>query len=149
MNDQASPVCIETDLFLFAAPSGFQVVYLDEEAELVGPNDEFLVVSSYSLEQDSADDIVEEFVNNIANAMVAAADEPDLTVTGKLTKVIADNGLPIWSVLSEASDQSHFFDQYAVIQKTVAVVVTIEGNYADRSSSAEVEEGVHGLEFKN
>lgn len=148
MNDQASPVCVETDLFIFEAPTGYQITSLDEEAELVGPNDEFLVVSSYSLEQDSSDDIISEFANNIANAMVEAANEPDLTVTGKLTKVTADNGLPIWSVLSEATDQSHFFDQYAVIQNTVAVVVTIEGNFEDRTSSAEVEESVHGLEFK-
>ncbi len=148
MNDQASPICVETDLFLFEAPTGYQVINLDEEAELVGPNDEFLVVSSYSLEQNSSDDIISEFGGNIANAMAEAANESDLSVTGALSKVIGDNGLPIWSILSEAIDQSHFFDQYAVIQNTVAVVVTIEGNFEDRTSSAKVEEAVHSLEFK-
>jgi len=148
MNDEAIPIAIETDLFLFEAPDGYQVISLNEDAELVGPNDEFLVVSSYSLEDNCDDKQVRDFENNIANAMIEAADEPDLTVTGQLSKVMADNGLPVWSVLSVATDQSHFFDQYAVIRNEVAVVVTIEGDYLDRVNSAEVEEAVHALEFK-
>ena len=144
MSDDVNPITIETDLFFFEAPAGYQIVSLDEEAELVGPNDEFLVVSSYSLDSNADDQQLSDFVNNIANAMVEAADEPDLTVTGQLSKVVADNGLPVWSVLSKATDQSHFFDQYAVIKNDTAVVVTIEGNYVDRGSSADVEEAVKG-----
>ena len=143
-----APVCIETDLFLFEAPSGFQIVSLDEVAELVGPNDENIVVSSYSLEEDISDESMGDFKNSIINAMVEAANEPDLTVTGKLNKVTADNGLPIWNLLSEAKDKSHFFDQYAVIRNETAVIVTVEGGLSDRMCSTKVEESVHGIEFK-
>lgn len=148
MNQETTPVSIETDLFVFNAPIGFQIQSLEEDAELVGPNDEFLVVSSYSLNDDCSDQDISDFANNISNAMGEAVNEPDLQVTDKLCKVVADNGLPIWSLLSQATDQSHFFDQYAVIQGANAIVVTVEGNFEDRTTSAEVEEAVHGLDFK-
>ena len=142
------PVCIETDLFLFEAPIGFQIVSLDEVAELVGPNDENVVVSSYSLEEDISDETISDFKNSIINAMVEAANEPDLIVTGKLNKVTADNDLPIWSLLSEAKDETLFFDQYAVIRNETAVIVIVEGGLSDRMCSTKIEESIHSLEFK-
>ena len=149
MSADQDPVCIETDLFLFEAPPGYTVETLDEQAELVGPNDEFLVVSSYTVDEDSSEQVLAEFASNISSAMVEAADEPDLIITGKLNKEIAPSGFPVWSVLAKVNDESLFFDQYAVVQGSVAVVVTVEGNYQDRASSAVVEEAVHSIEFKS
>ena len=141
-------VCIETDSFLFEAPDGFQVTSLDEEAELLGANQEFLVVSSYSIDDTSSDEVQKDFMNNIADAMKEAADEPDLIVNGKLTKNTTESGMAVYSVLAGTSDKSHFFDQYAVINKTTAVVTTIEGDIENRICSAKVEEAIHAVEFK-
>jgi len=148
MTVEKQRVCIETDLFLFEAPAGYQVVSLDEEAELVGSKDEFLLVSSYSIDDNSSEKLLEDFMNNVADAMLEAVNEPDLVINGKLAKNKTDSGLPIISLHAEAVDKSHFFDQYAVINKTVAIMATIEGDFENRTSSAEVEEAVHGLEFK-
>ena len=147
MSNNLDRVCIETDLFHFEAPSGYQVELLDEQAELVGPNDEFLVVSSYTVDEQSPHEVLADFTRNICSAMLVAVDEPDLVISGELNEAPALNGLPVWSVLAEASDQSHFFDQYAAVNGGTAVVVTIEGNYQDRASSAEIEEAVHAIEF--
>lgn len=149
MSADQDPVCIETDLFLFEAPPGYVVETLDEQAELVGPNDEFLVVSSYTVDEDSSEQVLADFASNISSAMVEAADEPDLIITGKLNKEIAPSGFPVWSVQAKVNDESLFFDQYAVVQGPVAVVVTVEGNYQDRASSAAVEEAVYSIEFKS
>ena len=148
MSTEAEFVCIETDLFLFEAPEGYQIEELDDQAELTGPNDEFLVVSSYTVDEDSSMDDLDAFAKNIAEAMTSAVQEPGLVVTEKLKKETAESGLTVWSIKAEGDDQSHFFDQYSIIDKSTAVVVTIEGNFEDRGSSALIEEAVHGLEFK-
>ena len=148
MNQSTDLVNIETGEFVFEAPEGYSVEVLDDQAELAGPNDEFLVVSSYTVDDISSDQALIEFAQNVCDAMLEAASEPDLKISGKLKKEVAPSGFPVWSLLSEATDQSHFFDQYAAIQGTTSVLVTIEGNFEDRGSSAIVEEAVYALEFK-
>jgi hypothetical protein len=148
MSDEEEFVNIETGLFIFEAPQGYQIEELDEEAELVGPNDEFLVVSSYTVAEDSSMDDLDAFANNIQDAMSSAVQEPGLVLTEKLRKETAPSGLTVWSIKAEAEDKSHFFDQYATIDKCTAVVATIEGDFEDRGSSALIEEAVHALEFK-
>ena len=148
MNTETDNTRIETDLFQFEAPAAYAIESLDGQAELVGPNDEFLVVSCYTMEDNSEGDSLDDFIKNISEAMVSAADEADLQVSRKLRKDISEQELPVWSLLSEATDKSHFFDQYAVLKGGVAVVVTFEGNYQQRSSTAAVEEAVHSVEFK-
>jgi len=148
MSSSSESVIIETDLFIFEAPEGWVIDTLDEQAELTGPNDEFLVVSSYTIDHDSSADMLTEFAKNISSAMVAAANEPDLVITDKLKKELTPNDLPVWRVLSKARDESQFFDQYAVIHNSTAVVVTIDGDLANRASSALIEEAVYSVEFK-
>jgi hypothetical protein len=148
MNESIDIVSIETDEFIFEAPEGYSVEVLDDQAELAGPNDEFLVVSSYSVDQDSSEQALKEFTKNVCDAMLEAAAEPDLRVSGKLKQEVSPSDFPVWSLLSEATDKSHFFDQYAAVQGTTSVLVTIEGNFEDRVSSALIEEAVHALEFK-
>jgi len=148
MNTEADIVCIETDLFIFEAPPGYQVETLGEEAELVGPNDEFLVVSSYSVDENSSADDIKDFVRNICDAMRSAADEQGLLLSEKLSSETAPSELKVWSIKSVADDQSHFFDQYSILSGHHAVLVTIEGDIEDRTSSALIEEAVHALEFK-
>ena len=141
-------VCIETDLFIFEAPPGYEIEELDDQAELIGPNDEFLVVSSYTVDEDSSMDDLDAFAKNIAEAMNSAVQEPGLVVTEKLKKETSESGLMVWSIKAEGDDKSHFFDQYSIIDRSTAVVVTIEGDYEDKASSALIEEAVHALEFK-
>ena len=149
MNTEQELVLIETDLFIFEAPPGYEVEALDEEAELMGPNDEFLVVSSYTIAEQSSPDDVAAFVNNICEAMRSAADEPGLVVSEKLKKETSPSELAVWSIKAEGDDQSHFFDQYSIINGCTAVLATIEGDFEDRPSSALIEEAIHALEFKN
>jgi len=141
-------VCIETDLFIFEAPADYEIEELDDQAELIGPNDEFLVVSSYTVDEDSPMDDLDAFARNISEAMNSAVQEPSLVVTEKLKKETSESGLVVWSIKSEGDDKSHFFDQYSIIDRSTAVVVTIEGDYEDKASSALIEEAVHALEFK-
>lgn len=148
MNAPSPAVCIETDLFLFEAPSGWQVENLDEQAELVGPNDELLVISSYEVDENSDAKTLEEFSQNIINAMQSAADEPDLVLTDKLSKEVTPNGLPVWKLLAHTTDNEAFFDQYVAILGSTAVLVSVEGDLPDRASSALIEESVYCLEFK-
>jgi hypothetical protein len=148
MNESIGLVSIETGEFVFEAPEGYSVEVLDHQAELAGPNDEFLVVSSYTVDPDSSEQALKEFAKNVCDAMLEAAAEPDLKISGKLNQEISPSGFPVWSLLSEATDQSHFFDQYAAAQGATSVLVTIEGNFEDRGSSALIEEAVHALEFK-
>ncbi|MFT4629689.1 MAG: hypothetical protein ACI8PV_000803, partial [Dinoroseobacter sp.] len=129
MNESIDIVSIETDEFIFEAPEGYSVEVLDDQAELAGPNDEFLVVSSYSVDQDSSEQALKEFTKNVCDAMLEAAAEPDLRVSGKLKQEVSPSDFPVWSLLSEATDKSHFFDQYAAVQGTTSVLVTIEGNF--------------------
>ena len=140
--------CIETDLFLFEVPEGYQIEELDDQAELTGPNDEFLVVSSYTVDEDSSMDELDTFAENIADAMRSAVEEPGLVVSEQLNRQTTESGLLVWSIKAEAEDKSHFFDQYSIVEKSTAVVATIEGNYEDRANSALIEEAVHALEFK-
>lgn len=148
MIEKNESVSIETDDFLFEAPKGYRIESLDEQAELIGPNTELLLIASYSIEKLSSSGEVEEFINKLTKAMLEAVDEPDLVVTGKLTKAITDDGLPVWSVLTEATDKSHFFDQYTIFNGSIAVVASIEGDYENRGSSAHLEEAVYDIEFK-
>lgn len=148
MNTEQEPVLIETDLFIFEAPHGYEIEALDEEAELIGPNDEFLLISTYSIAEDSSAEDITDFIKNICEAMVSAADEPNLIITEKLKKETSPTELAVWSIKAEGDDESHFFDQYSTINGCTAVVVTIEGDFENRPSSALIEEAVHALEFK-
>ncbi len=148
MSELSENICIETDDFLFEAPEGYRIESLDEQAELIGPNTELLVISSYSIDKPSSSEEVVDFTNNLTKAMLEAIDDPDLVVTGKLTKAVTDDGLPVWNVRTEATDKSHFFDQYTIFNGSIAVVVSIEGDYENRASSALIEEAVYGIEFK-
>lgn len=148
MSDTNEAVIIETDLFIFEAPEGWAIENLEEQAELAGPNDEFLVVSSYTIDHDSSDEMMAEFAKNISNAMVESASEPDLKITSKLNKETTPSGLPIWRVQADAKDGSQFFDQYAIINNSAAVVVTLDGDLKDRPTSALIEEAVYSVEFK-
>ena len=148
MIERNESVSIETDDFIFEAPEGYRIERLDEQAELIGLNTELLVIASYSIDKLSSSEEVEGFTNKLKKAMLEAIDEPDLVVTGKLTKAVTDDGLPVWSVLTVATDKSHFFDQYAIFNGSIAVVVSIEGDYENRASSAHIEEAVYDIEFK-
>ena len=148
MNAPSPAICIETDLFLFEAPSGWQVENLGEQAELIGPNDELLVLSSYEADANSDSKTLDDFSKNIISAMQSAADEPDLVLSDKLSKEVTPNGLPVWKLLAHTTDNEAFFDQYVAISGTTAVLVSVEGDLPDRASSALVEESVYCLEFK-
>ncbi len=148
MSSAEKNVYIETDLFLFEAPEGWEIEALEEDAELVGPNDEFMVISTYELDESAIDEQRAEFPIDISNAMQEATEEAELTVIGKLKKETAPNGLPIWSIQADASDEEQFFDQYATIKGDTAVLITVEGDLEDRPSSALVEEAVYCIEFK-
>lgn len=142
-------VVVETDLFNFEAPPGYQIENLDEQAELEGPNGEFLVVTSYSLEADSDEPTQQAFVQNITSAMLQAADEPDLKIASSLKKEVNEDSVPVWRLQALSNDGHHFFDQYSAIKGNHAIVVTLEGeSKVQRSSSAAVEESVHAIEFK-
>lgn len=142
-------VVVETDLFSFEAPLGYQIESLDEQAELEGPNGEFLVVTSYSLEANSDETTQQAFVQNITSAMLQAADEPDLKIASSLKKEINEDTVPVWRLQALTSDGHHFFDQYSAIKGNHAIVVTLEGeSKVQRTSSAAVEEAVHAIEFK-
>jgi len=148
MNETNKNLRIETDEFIFEAPEAYRIESLDDQAELVGPNFELLLISSYSIDKLSSTEEIEDFKNNITTAMLTAIDEPDLVVTTSLKQETTDDGLPVWSLLTEAIDKSHFFDQYAISNGSIVVVVTIEGDYENKNSSASVEESVYDIEFK-
>ena len=147
MIERNESVSIETDDFLFESPEGYRIESLDEQAELIGSNTELIVIASYSINKSSSSEEVEDFINNLAKAMLEAIDEPELVVTGKLTKAVTEEGIPVWSLLTEATDKSHFFDQYTIFNGSIAVVVSIEGDYENRTSSALIEEAVYDIEF--
>lgn len=148
-SQSSEPLVVETNLFSFEAPTGYKVESLDEQAELEGPNGEFLVVSSYSLEAGSDEAAKLEFVQNITSAMIQAASEPDLKMMGSLKKEVREDTVPVWRLLSQTRDGQYFFDQYAIIEGHHAVVVTLEGESSSQnSSSALVEDSVHAIEFK-
>ena len=143
------PIIIETDLFFFKTPAGWQTEKLDDEAELMGPNEEFMVVSSYHIDQNSSDHEKTAFCQNICNAMIAASEDSELTVDQPLKKEVTPSGLPVWKLLSQTTDNEAFFDQYLAFQDNIAVVVTVEGDLHNRSSSALIEESVYCIGFKS
>lgn len=147
-NMNTDPIIIETDHFFFKSPKGWQTETLDDEAELVGPNEEFMVISSYQIDKNSSDDEKTAFNQNICNAMIAASEDSELTVNQGLKKEVTPSGLPVWKLLSQTTDNEAFFDQYLAIENNVAVVVTVEGDLKDRSSSALIEESVYCIDFK-
>ena len=148
MKNTIDPIVIETDHFFFKTPNGWQTENLGDEAELIGPNEEFMVISSYHINNDSSQDEQTAFRENICNAMVAASEDSELIVNQALKKEVTPSGLPVWKLLSQTSDNEAFFDQYLAIENTVAVVITIEGDLENRSSSALVEESVYCIDFK-
>lgn len=148
MTQNTDPIIIETDLFFFKTPTGWKTESLEEEAELVGPNDEFMVISSYQIDEQSSQEQLTAFNQNICNAMIQVCEDPELVVNGPLKKEVTPNGLPVWKLLSQTTDNDAFFDQYLAIDHNVAVVVTIEGDLKNRSSSALIEESVYCIEFK-
>jgi len=147
MTENPTPICVETDAFIFEAPAGFQIDLLDEEAELLGPNEELLIVASYSIDEQSSAKELAEFAKSVTNAMREAANEPDLRIRTKLNRELTPNDLPVWSIQSDAKDDSHFFDQYALINGPRAALITVEGDFEHRSISALVEEAVYDIEF--
>ena len=148
MNNNIDPILIETDHFLFKTPSGWQTEKLGDEAELLGPNEEFMVISSYHIDKNSTKDELTIFCQDICNAMIAASEDPDLMVNQSLKKEVTPNSLPVWKLLSQTIDNEAYYDQYLAIQNNIAVVITIEGDLENRASSALVEESVYCIDFK-
>jgi len=148
MENNITPIIIETDHFFFKTPEGWETETLDDEAELVGPNEEFLVISSYQVDKNSSKEELTAFSQNICDAMLAASQDSDLTVNSPLKREVTPNGLPVWKLLSQTKDNEAFFDQYLAIQNNIAVVATVEGDLKNRASSALIEESIYCIDFK-
>lgn len=140
---------IETDLFIFETPEGWEIKHLDEEVELDGHSGEFMVISSYSLDEKLTPELTEKFKETISHAMNEAIQDPELTISRPLKSDKSSDNLPILSLLSQTSNATHeYFDQYAIINNTTAIIISVEGDLKNRSSSALVEEAIYDAHFK-
>lgn len=146
------PVRIETETFSLELPPGWEISELDDGAELNGPNDEFLVVSSYDISSDaqatSLQSIKEEFEEDIVTSLKESANEPDLKITSQLKRQKTAKGHPVWSIKTEATDGSQFFDQYATIGKDTVVMISIDGDMQDIESSEIVFDAVTDIKWR-
>lgn len=152
MNAAAEPVRIETNSFLFELPAGWKIIELSNQAKLNGPNNEFLIVSSYNIsgegQESGLKNIKEEFGNNIVKSMQEAANEPDLNITSPLNNQTSPNGYPVWSIRTETKDGSQFFDQYGTVGIKTVIMVTIEGHLKNKSSSEVVFHAVREIKWR-
>ncbi|WP_041071695.1 hypothetical protein [Thiolapillus brandeum] len=151
MNAIAEPVRIETNSFLFELPVGWKIIELSSQAKLNGPNNEFLIVSSYNISGEGKKSdlkaIKEEFGKNIVKTMQESASESDLNITSQLINQTSPNGYPIWSIHTETKDGSQFFDQFGTVGIKTAILVTIEGILKNKSSSEVVFNAVREIKW--
>ena len=151
MSAIAEPVRIETDSFLFELSSTWKVEELSNQAKLIGPNNEYLVISSYRItgEGNDADlqNIRDEFGENIAATMVQASSEPDLKVILPLSREVSPSGHPIWRITTEAKDASQFYNLYGSVGHKVALLITLEGEIKYQETTNEVLSAINNIEW--
>ena len=151
MNAIAEPVRIETNSFLFELPEGWKIIELSSQAKVNGPNNEFLIVSSYNISGEGKESdlkaIKEDFGNNLVKSMKEAASEPDLNITAPINSQSSPSGYPIWSIRTETKDGSQFFDQYGTVGIKTAIMVTIEGALKNKSSSEVILNAVREIKW--
>jgi hypothetical protein len=149
MTQKNEQVQIETDLFIFELPEGWKIETLGEEAELISVNDDFLVVSTYTLDKDTSNDPNKQLKSIISTAMSEAANDSELSITRPLKSDKTADNLIILSLLTQTNSKTNeYFDQYAIINESTAVLISVEGNLKFRSSSALVEESAYDIYFK-
>ncbi len=151
MNANAEPVKIETDSFLIELPSTWKVEELSSQAKLLGPNNEFLIISSYRItgEGSEADlqSIRNEFGENIASTMVQSSSEPDLKITLPLIKKVTPAGFPVWEINSETIDNLQFYNLYGTVGLRVALLITLEGEIKNKASASEVLSAINNIKW--
>lgn len=148
----AAPIKVETDSFLFQMPSTWKIESLSSQAQIVGPNGEFLALSSYEISGNGSkadlQKIRDEFSQNISNSMLSAANDPELKIVQPLKVEPFQSGLKIISLRAATKNGQEFFDQYGVVGPKTAVLVTIEGKSSSISSSAVVKEAVRNIVWR-
>ncbi len=146
------PVRIETETFLLELPEGWEITELEDQATLNGPNDEFLVVSSYDISSDAKEtdskSIKDEFEEDIVRSLKETADQPDLKITSQLKRQKTTKGHPVWSIKTEDTDGLQFFDQYATIGKKTVVMISIDGDLKDISSSDDILDAIEAIKWR-
>ena len=151
MNANAEPMRVETDSFLFELPSTWQIEELSSKAKIVGPNNEYLIVSSYRIdgEGNEADlqAIRDEFGENISGTMIKASNEPDLKVTSPIKKETSPTGYPVWNIATETLDATQFYNLYGTVGPRVALLITLEGENKFKSSANVVYRAVNSIKW--
>jgi hypothetical protein len=149
MSTIAEPVRIETDSFLLELPSTWKIEELSSQAKLIGPNNEYLIVSSYRITGKGSEadlqHIRDEFGENISATMIQASREPDLKVTLPLTKELSLSGSPIWHIETETKDASQFYNLYGAVGLKVALLVTLEGELSHKETSKVVSNAIKNI----
>jgi len=147
----AEPVRIETDSFFIELPSTWKIEELSNQAKLIGPNNEYLIISSYRIAGEGNESelkkIRDEFGENIAATMVQASAEPDLRVVAPLSKKVLPSGYPVWEVETETKDSSQFYNLYGAVGLRVALLITLEGGMQHKETAKEVLDAINEIKW--
>lgn len=151
MNAHGESLKVETDSFLIELPSDWSIRDISEHVELVGPNNEHLIISSYRIDGEGEEielqKIRNEFGKGITNTMTHASGGFNLKIITPLSKTLTPAGFPVWEIETETSDKLKFYNLYGSVGLKVALLITLEGEIKYKNYSTEVLSAIKNIKW--